>query len=272
MSRSELLRSLFDASGKGLEIGPSFNPLLRKADGYDVEIVDHLSAEGLREKYRDANVDITLIEEVDYVSDGGQISNLVGKLHIFDFCVALHVIEHTVDLIGFLIDCQNLLKEDGVLVLAVPDKRYSFDVLRPTCTTGDVIQAHVERRKVHSVGKMFDEFAYNSLRAGSLAWDRNDAGELKFFRALDDARAVFSHVQSSHEFIDIHAWQFTPSSFRLMVHDLNQFGFIQLKEKAFLDVGEGEFYTTLSCDGSGCAVDRLSLAKLSISEQAKIPT
>jgi len=270
MSRSDILRSLFDASGKGLEIGPSFNPLLRKADGYDIEIVDHLSAEGLRQKYKDANVDLGLIEEVDHVSDGGAISALVGKPHAFDFCIALHVVEHTVDLVEFLLDCQTLLKRDGLLVLAVPDKRFSFDVLRSTSTTGDVLQAHLEGRKHHPLGKMFDEFAYNSLRSGLPAWDRSHAGELEFFRTLEDAKSIFSHVQNDPKFIDIHAWQFTPSSLRLIVHDLNQFGFIKLKEKDFLDVGQSEFYMTLSCDGGGCGVDRLELAKRSIREQAEM--
>lgn len=267
--RARILHSLFDARGKGLEIGPSFNPLVRKADGFDVRIVDHLSAEGLREKYRDADVDLDQIEEVDYVSDGGPISELVGEKHVFDYCIALHVIEHTVDLAGFLLDCQALLKESGVLVLAVPDKRYSFDVLRPVCTTGDVIQAHLEGRRRHSLGKLFDELAYNCLRGGLPAWDRSNAGELKLFRSFENARDVFAHVQRTGEFVDIHAWQFTPSSFRLVVHDLNRFGVVELREKAFLE-GAGEFYITLSRSGTGCQEDALELARRAVREQADI--
>lgn len=270
-SRSEILRSMFDFSGRGLEIGPSFNPLLRKSDGYNVQIVDHLSAEGLREKYKNANVDLGRIEEVDYVSDGGPISELVGEPHAFDFCIALHVIEHTVDLIGFLLDCEALLNEDGVLVLAVPDKRFSFDVLRPVCTTGDVVQAHFDGRKRHSLGKMLDEFTYNCLRSGLPAWERANSGELEFFRSIEGARAMFAHVQRNPDFVDIHAWQFTPSSFRLIMHDLGRFGFIQLKEQTFLE-GEGEFYLTLSKRGAGCAEEPIELAKRVVREQAEIVT
>ncbi len=36
--------------GKGLEIGPSFNPICPKRKGYDIEIMDHLDADGLRKK------------------------------------------------------------------------------------------------------------------------------------------------------------------------------------------------------------------------------
>ena len=59
----------------GLEIGPLHNPVAAKRDGYQVEIVDHASTDGLRAKYaKDSNVDVTRIEEVDYVTDGRSTS------------------------------------------------------------------------------------------------------------------------------------------------------------------------------------------------------
>lgn len=62
LNRKDILFSLFDATGLGLEIGPSFNPLVPKAEGYRVEILDHLSAANLREKYKSApNVDLSKI-------------------------------------------------------------------------------------------------------------------------------------------------------------------------------------------------------------------
>ena len=96
MDRKERLLFLFDATGIGLEIGPSFNPLLPKRDGYDVETLDHLSAADLREKYKNApNVDLSAIEEVDHLSDGSSILQLIGKPEHYDYIVASHVIEHT---------------------------------------------------------------------------------------------------------------------------------------------------------------------------------
>ena len=181
----------------------------------------------------------------------------------------MHVIEHTVDLVGFLVDCQTLLKNDGVLVLAIPDKRFSFDVLRPACTTGDVIQSHLEGRRTHTVGKMFDEFAYNCLRSGLPAWPPGHEGKLEFFRSLGDAKGIFTHARNSGEFFDIHAWQFTPSSFRLIIQDLQEFGLIQLKEKSFVTPGSGEFYVTLSCTVDSKPQDRLQLARRAVEEQAE---
>ena len=110
-----------------------------------VETVDHATADQLRQKYKnDSSVDISKIEEVDYVSGGGSISKAIGKTDFYDYILASHVIEHLPDLIGFLKDCESLLKRDGVLVLAVPDKRYCFDILQPLTGTGDLLQAHLE--------------------------------------------------------------------------------------------------------------------------------
>jgi hypothetical protein len=49
-------------------------------------------------------------------------------------------------MLGFLKDCETLLKQGGILVLAVPDKRRCFDLLQPLTSTGMILQAHAERR------------------------------------------------------------------------------------------------------------------------------
>jgi SAM-dependent methyltransferase len=270
MNRNELLFSLFDPAGLGLEIGPSFNPLVSKADGYKVEILDHLSAANLREKYKNANVDLSKIEEVDYVSDGGSILKLIGKAQHYDYIIASHVIEHTTDLLGFLSDCEQLLKDNGVLVLAVPDKRFSFDCLRSYSTTGQILQAHLEKRQRHTPGQVFDEIAYNCLRDGAIAWKNGDSGSLSFFRPLSDAKAVFEELQQHDIFHDIHAWQFTPSGFRLTMNDLYEIGVTKLRENSFHYAIGHEFFISLSKSGAGCPVDRLLLAECSISEQKAI--
>ncbi len=270
-SRENLLLSLFDSDGVGLEIGPSFNPLLPKSKGYKVDILDHLTDVDLKKKYAGApNVNLNLIEKVDYVSNGGSIHNLIGKSDYYDFIVASHVIEHTTDLLGFLIDCERLLKPAGVLVLAVPDKRFSFDCLRPTSTTGQVLQAHLEDCQIHNPGKVFDEIAYNCLRDGALAWPRNITGELNFFATLDQAKIAFNELSTKNSFRDIHAWQFTRSGFRLILSDLVNIGAISMGEKSFIDIDAGEFYVTLSKSSPSCTISRLALAQQSILEERSI--
>jgi SAM-dependent methyltransferase len=271
MDRKMILMSMFDPLGIGLEIGPGFNPLIPKASGLRIETVDHGTAAELREKWKnDPRVDLSRIEEVDYVSNGGSLVEAVGKPRHFDYVVASHVIEHTTDFVGFLQDCSALLKEEGALVLAVPDKRRCFDVFQGLTTTGAVLQAHIEKRTRHNPGAVFDYHAYYALRKGEIGWAGGSSDTLSFQYELADAKAAFDLAQHSDTYQDVHAWRFTPSSFRLILHDLHWLGLCGMKEAAFTEGAELEFYVSLSARGAGCPLDRLMLAKLILAEQYEI--
>ncbi len=271
MDRREMLMSMFDPAGLGLEIGPGYNPLIPKSSGLPIETVDHASAAELREKWKDdSRVDITKVEEVDYISRGGSIADAVGKPGHYDYLIASHVIEHTTDILGFLRDCETLLKPDGALVLAIPDKRRCFDVFRPRSSTGDVLQAHLERRARHTPGEVFDYYAHYALRDGVIAWAAGHDGELTFEYDLETARQRYEEARKSQEYMDVHAWCFTGSSFRLVISDLNALGELGLRERAYAEAPGIEFYISLSRQGSGCPYDRLTLAKLGIIDQYEV--
>jgi SAM-dependent methyltransferase len=271
MDRNELLLSLIDLSGIGLEIGPGYNPLVPKSSGRRVETLDHATADELRERYRNAaSVDLSRIEEVDYVSDGRSLVEVINKTACYDYIIASHVIEHTPDMLGFLQDCDALLKPDGVLVLAVPDKRRCFDVLQSLTSTGMVLQAHVERRTRHAPGQIFDHIAYDALRDGAAGWGAGADGSLKFVHELALAHFAFRQAVSSTTYMDAHVWRFTPSSFRLILSDLCETGELRLREQFFAEREGLEFFVSLSRRGAGCPFDRLTLAKKVLVEQLEI--
>ncbi len=270
MDRTAFLRSLIDLNGIGLEIGPGYNPLLPKAAGFRVQTVDHTDADGLRAKYRDAGVDPSRIEEVDHVLADRSLADAIGERRHYDFIVASHVIEHTPDMLGFLRDCEALLNETGILLLAVPDKRYCFDVFQPLSSTGAVLQAHFDRRTRPPLSAIFDDRAYNAVRDGAIGWPMESTGALSFHLDLPAASAHFAADRQSARYIDVHVWKFVPSSFRLIIHDLNAIGELRLREHAFFDSVGNEFYMTLSERGHECGVNRLTLARRMLVEQARI--
>lgn len=144
MIREDKLLRHVVRNGKGMEIGPSHRPTAPKKAGYDVDIIDHLTREELVNKYRHHGVDIDAIEEVDYVWRGEKYAWLTGKTKHYDWIIASHVIEHTPDLIGFLKECDSILKDDGVVSLAIPDKRFCFDHFRPITGVSKVIDHHLQ--------------------------------------------------------------------------------------------------------------------------------
>ena len=271
MTRDVLLKSLINVEGQGLEIGPSYNPLLPKQDGYSVQTADYADAQALRQKYfGNPNVDPSRIEDVDYVLGAEGLFQGIRKPGAFDYIVASHVIEHTPDMIQFLKDCEALLKPEGVLLLAVPDKRHCFDVFQPLSSTGQVFQAFVDRRGQPSLGSILDDRLWNAVRAGAIGWGMDDTAPLSFFLDLPGAKAAFQADRLSAHYTDVHVWRFVPSSFRLIVNDLFELGEIGLREVTFHESVGNEFYTSLSKAGPGCGIDRLTLARRMLQEQAQI--
>ena len=259
-SREMTIRALFDTSGRGLEIGPSYNAIFPKSGGFQVEIVDHAPTEDLRAKYsNEPNIDASRIEEVDHVWDGRPLSVVIGVRGKYDYIVASHVIEHIPDMLSFLKECDVLLKPTGVLVLAIPDKRRCFDLLRPLSTTGSVLGAHLDKRKLHTPATAFDHVALFATRKGIAGWSEGEAGIINLGHSLSFAQAVFDRSAGSAEYFDFHAWVFTPSSFRLIIRDLNELGLLALREVSFKTTSSWEFLVTVGRSGTGCALDRLSL-------------
>ncbi len=253
-------------------MGPGYNPLVPKIEGFQVETVDYTDVAGLRTKYRNnPHVDINRIEEVDHIVDGdNDILSTIGEQKKFDYIVASHVIEHTPDLLRFLKNCENLLLPGGTLLLAVPDKRHCFDVFLPLTSTGMILQAHLDVRLRPTPGAIFDDVAYNAVRGGAIGWSNSETTELRFFAPFEDAQKAYTAAKKSDNYLDVHVWRFVPSSFRLILHDLHALGEIRLREDRFFDSVGNEFYITLSTASFGCPVDRLTLAAQALVEQSQI--
>lgn len=268
MNRIEKALHMINRKGLGLEIGPSHNPIAPKKSGFNIEILDHATAEDLREKYKKHPVNIENIEVVDYVWQGEPLNELIGKQSAYDYIIASHVIEHITDFASFLVQCESLLKPNGVLSLIVPDKRYCFDYFRWPSSTGDVLQAYTEKRSRHSPGTVFDYFS-NVVKMGEMiAWAQGTpADEFSYIHTFEQAKQLWKQAQTTNDYIDVHSWRFTPSSFKLILHDLNALGITQLTEVCSFDSTGCEFYITLGKSKTPLvSVDRLKLAKDALNE------
>ena len=262
-ARERAVFHLIDKMGIGLEIGPSINPIAPKRKGYNVHIVDHASADELRAKYRQQHVNLDNIEEVDFVSKGEPLTDLIGKTEYYDWIIASHVVELIPDLISFFQSCEKLLKPAGVLSLVVPDKRFCFDYFMPLTSTGVLLDAYAEKRVRPSPGQVFDHFANASIRDGAIAWADDQKGANALLHTFSEAKAQWQRAGDPGEgYIDVHCWRFTPASFRLIISDLNSLGLTDLQILAEFDTVGCEFYVSLGRKNSIPSVpDRLSLLR-----------
>jgi predicted SAM-dependent methyltransferase len=253
-ARAEAMLGAVSRSAKIIEIGPSHNPALPKADGWNVRTLDHATQAELVVKYAaDPNVDTSRIEEVDYVWQGGSLAEAVPQSEhgSFDAFVASHVIEHTTDLIAFFEAAQVLLKPSGLVGLAIPDKRYCFDYFQPLTTVGAVLDAHLARRSRHQPGTVFDHFAYAVMRSGAGAWSQQPVTDLRLMHDLDGARHFLdAATRSDAAYMDSHNWRFTPASFQLLMLELGWLGLTDWKIDRQTQTVGCEFYTQLRRGGA----------------------
>jgi hypothetical protein len=233
MDRIEQLRRGLTKSMKGLEIGPFFNPIVPRREGWQTTIIDYTDKAGLLRRVADLNQpDVTAlssqIDDVDIVWRGEPLDELCLKRKPdgYDFLVASHVIEHIPDLIRFLQSLALILKAPGVLSLAVPDLRYCFDFYKPWTNTAKVLAAYRARRKIHSAETVFETDSCDALVNTRGAWLREPfiIPEISrdVFAAYDNYLAyVQSEEAGAQPYRDVHCWQFTPSTFELVMLELN---------------------------------------------------
>jgi SAM-dependent methyltransferase len=113
-------------SGEGIEIGALHNPLPVPRSAY-VHYVDRLPVSKLRTHYPELEQEPLV--QVDILDDGERLATIDDSS--LDFVVANHFLEHTQDPVGTLVNAFRVLRPGGVLYLAVPDKRHTFDIDRP---------------------------------------------------------------------------------------------------------------------------------------------
>ena len=236
--------------GRCLEIGPLANPVV-DPDVADVRYVDVVDRAGLLAHY-DGNpaVDPQAIPEQHFwlTRSDGTVSTLAEAVAAdgpYQHVVASHVIEHVPDMVGWLRDVAQVLTSDGALVLAVPDRRYCFDVHRAPATVGQVVQAHLDGDRTPSVRAVLDHF----MRAVDYSAEQAWAGEqppTQGSHPIDDVRRHVARQQAG-DYVDCHVWPLTPRGFADLMDDLLALGEVDfaVERLTATRVGEQEFYATL---------------------------
>ena len=246
LSREEKVFYSLNKQGRGLEIGASHAPLAPKSKYKNAQVLDHASAADLKEKYKnDATVRTENIEEVDYVWSGEPYHELIGETHCFDWIIGSHLVEHVPDLVAFLQNCEKILKPDGLLSLAIPDKRYCFDYFRSLSNTSDVLDAFLTQRIKPTPGRVFECCSNITKRGTQTSWGQApSADEFYSLCTRDEAVKAFESAKSG-VYMDTHCWTFIPPSFALILSDLQFLGLLNLSIVAEFETEGNEFFVTL---------------------------
>lgn len=224
-----------------LEIGPLANPSVR---GPHVKYFDVMPTDELRKKAVTHNLDPDNCPEITYYSREADLSIVPDR---FEAVVSSHSIEHQPDLVSHLLKVANLLDAGGCYWIACPDKRYCFDHFIRQTNIVDVLDSNGRAAQVHTVGTLVNQFALVTHNDPLRHW-KGDHGEPAY--KSDVARLVHGMdvaMSSNGAYIDGHAWQFVPESFREIVELLFEIGYSVFKPVKIYDTayGSNEFYAVL---------------------------
>ena len=253
----------------GLEIGPSYNPIVPKRSGASVEIIDHVDQAGLIEKYRDhPNVDVGRIETVDFVSDGRSMAEVIGR----DRLLRLHR--------RFPRDRAHAQPRRLPERLRSPledGRGPCFGRPRQEVLLRRASAGLLDRRRAPGVlgrrtrhARSLRSFRYAAKRGEKIAWSSAEGAEIKFMHTFEEAIFRADEVKDPGPYVDCHAWQFTPASFRLIVHDLNAIGLCGSRSGASTARRVASSSVTLSRAGQGPKHSRLELAQMALHEAARV--
>lgn len=262
-TREDLVREHITKDQKGIEVGPWFSPMTPKRAGYNCLALDVFDGHTLRQRAAvDPNIPkdkIGSIEEVDLVGTSTEIAQLVSdrnELGTFDYIVSSHNFEHLPNPIKFLQGCGKVLKPNGWLSMAIPDRRACFDRYKSNSRLSEWIAAYFEDRKQPTLAQVFDMSILSSL-------DPPKKSVPQIARSLKEAFESWSVRKDLPEtpYQDVHCWTFTPTSFELLIIESGLLGlspfvpvhvsktmgnefFVHLKHVGYLDGSEksAEFY------------------------------
>lgn len=155
--------------GEGIEIGALHHPL-PVPDGVKVRYVDRNTREENIKEHPE--LDAAKIVETHFVGNGEKLEMIPDASQ--DFVIANHMLEHCINPIGTIEQFVRVLRFGGNLFVSLPDKRYTFDVLRPVTPFSNPAEDYRTDRRVEPL-ETYVEFCKCALdQDGQIPYERQD--------------------------------------------------------------------------------------------------
>jgi len=227
--RLELISKYCDASTASVvEIGALDSPTFRPPD-VDVKFIDFTTRERLaKSAANNPRYAIERLVEIDYVCPDSKYGESIDSK--FDLIIANHVVEHISNVISWFRELDNLMAPGGYIFLAVPDRRYTFDIARKETGFIDLIRNDRESIRKPSFYQIFEHFYYHKSIKPKDVWSGNSMDEaIRKKRFTPKEAYVMAESMASGEYQDVHCNVFTSDSFKETFETLFQLEEIELE-------------------------------------------
>ena len=236
-----------------LEVGPYAKPQFSRPQ-YNVAYADLYTAEQIKNdvtKY--GHTDSSVIpDKIDILINTEARPTFETNLK-FDYIFSSHNIEHHPDIINHLKEMSHVASSTATkFFLAVPNKDYCFDHWQESSVFTEMIGAHRDGIIRHRYQKYLQSEIYRAHNDSALHW-AGKFGDNPYNREISpewiaQIREVMQRADKlDTEYVDTHAWCFTPASF---VRNINLLHALELQPWRVLTVfdtgyGSNEFFAIL---------------------------
>ncbi len=243
--RDKLLAGLDLTALDGAEIGALAFPLVRPAEG-NITYVDWTDTQTLRGNYaHDPAVNVDEIVDVGAIWGSNTLLEALSGRKV-DYVINSHVVEHVPDFVTWLAEIREVLRPGGTLRMIVPDKRFTFDILRNETRLHDVLDAWIRKARAPLPRAMlenrclFREFDFRK------AWEE-DFNPLTLPATYDAKFAIAGarDILENNKYIDSHCWVFTPKSIATLFAQLAEADLLNFRLSQFFDTPHMNFEFTV---------------------------
>jgi len=171
--------------GNGLEIGAMSSPLI-PLHSNEIIYLDRCSKEDSLNLFPELNgklVDVNLIFNIENIE--------LNKIGEFDFIIANHVLEHVENPISVFKGLFDNLKPNGKLFLALPDKRFTFDIGREITDLNHLIDEYENGFEKNRM-----EHYYDFVKNTEHGFEKNDT----------EIEIIINELQENKFSIHFHVW------------------------------------------------------------------
>jgi len=139
--------------------------------------------------------------DVDYVADAANLS--FAQDGTFDFVSSSHVLEHLANPLGAIAEWKRVIKDEGIIYVAVPDMRYTFDCKRDKTTLSHLVddfEKKVCRTDRSHVAEFVEKFDYEKAHGFTreqlfeLMREKPESIVHNHVWTVDDVQEVFEYM------------------------------------------------------------------------------
>lgn len=243
LRRQVVERHLDVANAAILEMGALSAPMFPERDVKYADVADPAELRR-RQKARDRRAQRPLVD-VDYVCANGNFRDAISQR--FDLVVANHVLEHVPNPIGWLEQVGSLLEPNGYVFLSIPDKRYTFDVMRRETTWVDLYRRYLENATRPDFYDILDHLYFHKDVSAAELWAGTAESKLLRRRYAPGDAVQVAEGHARKDYADVHCHVFTRDSFVeafAVLGELQLFE-LDLKEVTHVVSGSNEFHVVL---------------------------